>query len=303
MQNAPKMERGSSRGHASAIHEKSSVCSGPGDTTPLTRVSAVPITIPNHSQEKNKIKTTAESPSVSCTTSPYTAQSSVQQERVKGYTCDSFRAVKAKNNETDQHSTSSVKNSMASAKGDSESEQQTMHQNRKSLEGTVTKINPQLTTINSNKSSSFPLEKSVHHENRDENRPKEPGHADKYITNTASHHQHSSGSHQPSAKAASQHIYEVQAASLCTSESTIRETASPNSFMGFTNDMIATSPSAKKLNLSDDKEERKRRQREKQHAFKMKMKNNPADFISLDHSSSVASEPKEDSMDMIGEGM
>lgn len=305
MQHAPKVERGSSRGHVSALHEKTSVCSGPGDITPLARVSALPITVSNHSQEKNKIKATTESPSISCTTSPYTAQSSAHQDQVKGFTCDSFQAVKTKNNETDQHSTSSLKNSMVSAREESESEQQTMNPIRKSLEGAVTKMTPQLTTVNGNTLSSFPLEKSVHHEKRDEDRPKEPTHVDKYITtNTASPHQHSSGSHQPSAKSGSQHISdEVQVESPCPSEPAERETASPNSFTGFTNDMIATSPSAKKLNLTDNKEERKRRQREKQHAFKMKMKNNHVDFISSEHSSSVVPEPEEDSIDMVGEGM
>lgn len=58
-------------------------------------------------------------------------------------------------------------------------------------------------------------------------------------------------------------------------ESTDEREDSPNTFVGFTKEMIVESPIAKcfvKHDTDESKQERKRRQREKQQAFKMKMK-------------------------------
>ncbi|KAK4329395.1 hypothetical protein Pmani_000250 [Petrolisthes manimaculis] len=300
-QNGPKVERGGSRAQASALLEKMSVCGGTSETTPLARVTAVAATPSSYNQDIDKIKTIAESPSVSCTTA-FKTKSFVKQERMRRVVCDTGQAAQTNNLEPDHLcSTSSVNNNMMASREDSESEQHTEHQTRKSLEGTVTNMNKQLTTLN-NKSSPCPQKNSMNHESKDDNnRPKEATRVDtKYGTiNTTSPHQVSSdtGTHQLPTNAGSHPISdEIQIAGSWPSESADRETASPNSFMGFTNDMIATSPSAKKLNLADDKEERKRRQREKQNAFKMKMKNNH-----VEHVSSMTPEPEEESIDMVGE--
>ncbi|XP_045585479.1 uncharacterized protein [Procambarus clarkii] len=83
---------------------------------------------------------------------------------------------------------------------------------------------------------------------------------------------------------------------------------SPNSFIGFTKEMIVISPMTKspKHKFDENKQERKRRQREKQQAFKMKMKNrnlpgNSANLIVLNKPETSEASLWDDGGDMVGE--
>ncbi|XP_053650585.1 DNA repair protein RAD52 homolog isoform X2 [Cherax quadricarinatus] len=91
-------------------------------------------------------------------------------------------------------------------------------------------------------------------------------------------------------------------------ETTEERVNSPNSFIGFTKEMIVQSPISKfpKSKYDENKNERKRRQREKQQAFKMKMKErnfpeNSACLMTMNKPETSEVSLWDDGGDMVGE--